>query len=147
MWQPRAFRHPAAASATAIVPEPLRISARCLVLLFAAQSTPQELPAAEQKILTGMLSVLALQPEDLMLMKVYSSAPDLQLVIDTIRQWQPQSVLQLSMDFAELLQDRALVRTFSPADLLVNPQHKPQAYKDLLTFRKLLDHGTSRRFT
>ena len=135
VWQPRPFKHPAIDTQdTVIVPEPLRINARCAVILFEHE---------QQKILDGMLSVLALSAAELMLVRIYAANPDLDLIAKALRQWNPYTVLQLSMDLPVVGFDAELVRTFSPAYLALNPQHKPQAYKDLLTLRKFLHHGTS----
>jgi len=121
-----------------IVPEPLIINACCAVVVF----NPQPLADA---VLAGMLSVLQLQARELMLVKIHSANPDLALVAYSLKQWQPQTILQLSMDMTIVLDNIPIVRTFSPEFLMANVQHKPQAYKDLLTLRKILDHGTSRR--
>lgn len=129
LWHPRVAM---------IAPEPLIINARCAVIIF----NPQ--PQADA-ILTGMLSVLQLQARELMLVKIHSADLDLDLISDTLKQWQPQTILQLSMEMTIVSDNIPMVRTFSPEFLMANVQHKPQAYKDLLTLRKILDHGTSRR--
>lgn len=139
IWQPRTSRHPTLIEQdTAIIAEPLVINARCAVILFNPQPS-------SQKILDGMLSVLQLSSIELMLVKIYSKNADLQLVGDKLEQWNPQTILQLTMDIPAVANTRAVVQTFSPEYLMANVQYKPQAYKDLLTLRKILDHGTSRR--
>lgn len=112
--------------------------ARCLVITFEPQN-----PAAE-KILTGMLSVLNLPSKDLMLVKIDRTQPDWQLITDKLSQWPSNNILQLSMDIAPVkIKNINIINTFSPEHLLNNPQDKAQAYKDLLTLRKILHHGTS----
>ncbi len=144
LWQPRPFRHAVYNSqSTLIVPEQLRINARCAVLLFIPDLINSMITAAEQKILTGMLSVLELNRQDLMLVRIYSKQPDLALVATTLQQWLPATILQMDSSVTEINILAPVVRTYSPEYLLLNPQHKPQAYKDLLTLRKILHHGTS----
>lgn len=144
VWEPRALKHPSlAADNTLIIPDTIRINARCLVLLFTPQLTPAIIEVAEQKILTGMLGVLELSPDDLMVVNVYSQNPDLLLITSKLQQWAPYAVLQLTMDLPVLNVATNLVRTYGPNFLVHNPQHKAAAYKDLLTLRKILHHGTS----
>lgn len=144
VWQPRAFRHPQlAADVTKIVAEPVRINARCAVVVFIAQDVESQLQAAEQKILTGMISVLNLSDTQYMLIKIYSQKPDFNLIAETINRWQANSVLQLDMQYDLLACSMPVVRTFGPQYLLQHPEHKAQAYKDLLTLRNILHHGTS----
>jgi hypothetical protein len=144
VWQPRAFRHPALSlSTTLIAAEPLRVNARCVVLLFINGMQPEPINTSEQKILNGMLSVLELLPEELMLARIYSKEADLELVAANIQQWAPATVLQLSMELPAINVQMHLTRTFSPEYLMQNVQHKSTAYKDLLTLRKILHHGTS----
>lgn len=141
MWQPRAFKHPEKINATTqIVAEPLRIYAACVVLVFFPQPTFTTLDAAEQKILDGMISVLNLNATQLMVAKVFSVEPDCNLLAHRIAEWQPKTVLQLSMQMPAIQCAAPIVCTFSPQYLLHNAQHKPQAYKDLLKLRKLIDH-------
>lgn len=118
--------------------QPLSINARCAVLLF----NPQ---AGSQKILDGMLGVLELSANQLMLIKMYASNPDLALVSENLHKLNPTNVLQLSMDLPTVSYNKTVVRSFSPEYLLSNVQYKAQAYKDLLTLRKILEHDTSHR--
>jgi hypothetical protein len=139
VWQPRGFRHPEFAP---IVPTQVRVNSRCLILLYCDRDTPETLQPATQKILTGMLSVLELPASDMMQATIYGATPDLQAISITIKQWQPQYILQLDMDLPEFNFGVSSVRTFSPQYLLQNPQSKAQAYKSLLSLRAKL-YGTS----
>jgi hypothetical protein len=135
VWQPRPYRHPAVDTKnTVIVAEPLRINARCAVLLF---------EHTEKQILDGMLSVLNLIPEEVMLLRAYGDNLDFAQIQEYINQISPYSLLQLSMDLPAIMVNAQLSRTFSPVFLAANPQYKAQAYKDLLTLRNILHHGTS----
>ncbi len=143
MWQPRSGRHPHfKAQPTFIVPEPFVGRARCVVILYFVNETAAFLNNAEQKILDGMLSVLSLPAEQMMLVRVYGSNPDLALVTSSINEWQPESVLQLSMDIQDAEVSMSYQRTYSPVALLQDPTNKPQAFKDLLTLRNILQNGT-----
>lgn len=144
MWQPRAFLHPALATQTTrLDTQPLRVNARCAILLFYPQLEEVIVPEAEQKILTGMVSVLELLPEQIMLVKIYSHNPDLELIAQQIQSWSPFAVLQLSMGLPKIQVNAHYVRTFSPAHLQQHVQDKGQAYKDLLSLRKILHHVAS----
>lgn len=115
-----------------------RPRARCLVIVFEPQTS------AAEKILTGMLSVLNLPSKDLMLVKIDRMQPDWQLITDKLSQWPSNNILQLSMGIAPVkIKNINIINTFSPEHLLNHPQDKAQAYKDLLTLRKILHHGTS----
>ncbi len=139
VWQPRGFRHP---ESSPLVPEFLRINARCLVLLYSASYTPVPLELAAQKILTGMLSVLELAANNIMQATIYGATPDLQVISTIIKQWQPQYILQLDIDLPEFDYGVSCVRTFSPQYLLQNPKCKSQAYQSLLSLRAKL-YGAS----
>lgn len=116
-----------------IVPQHIRINARCLVLLYEQhQFEPQV-----QKIFTGMLSVLNLDPQEIMCATIQGADPDLAVVRAHIAQWQPEFILQLNMELPALVGQNC-VRTYSPAYLLQNPQYKAQAYKTLLELRAML---------
>lgn len=143
VWAPRAFRHPHSSRGTIIAPDILRIHAQCAVLVFIPQESVIPLSEPEQKILDGMISVLNLDPDQLLLVKVYSAEPDITLLENTLQQWHPHTVLQLSMQTAAVQCNAPVTVTFSPQYLLHNAQHKPQAFKDLLTLRNILHHGTS----
>lgn len=127
-----------------IIPEHIRIHARCLVLLYSAQS-PAKLDQQEQKILQGMLGVLELQPHEIMQATVTGLAPDLQAVKQTISSWEPKFILQLSMELPVFLGQNC-VRTYSPAYLKQNQQFKAEAYKSLLALRSQI-HGKLTRDT
>ncbi len=138
IWQPRALRHPVCAmQATIIDQQPMCINARCLVMQYFSS-----IQQPVSKILTGMLSVLALPSADLMYANIYAQQPDLQLITTTVAQWQPQFILQLNMELPVVMSGSNVVRTFSPSHLLHNPQDKPAAYKALLKLRVML-HGAS----
>ncbi len=139
IWQPRAFRHPNTLSQATLFDSPqVRINARCLVVLYFAHLTQVQMSEAEQKILAGMISVLNLPAEQIMQVNIYSLAPDLNLINKTLAQYRADTVLQLGMDCFPLDLPNC-IRTFSPQYLSQNPQHKAQAFKDLLSLRKILD--------
>lgn len=141
VWQPRPFRHPE--PDCCIVPQQLRINARCLVLLYSDKNGPVTISDAEHKILQGMLSVLEVPSADIMQATIYGSTPDLLAINAITSTWQPQYILQLSMDLPECaIGGTQLIRTYSPGYLLQNKQYKSQAYKALLTLRAIL-HGAS----
>lgn len=132
IWQPRCAKH-------IIVPQHIRINARCLVLTFAAHNSPVKKNLEEQKILAGMLSVLQLDSLQIMHATIYGSSLDLPVISSQILEWQPEYILQLNMEFPEVITQNC-VRTFSPECLQENKLYKPQAYKTLLHLREML-HG------
>jgi len=113
-----------------LIVEPLRINARCAILLFADE---------DQKILHGMLSVLELSADQMMLLKVKQQY---KLLLARIESWQPSTVLQLSMDVPALDLSMHVSRTYSPNFLAQNIRYKAEAYKELLSLRKII-HGKS----
>lgn len=112
-------------------PEPLIINAKCAALVFNPEPD-------NEKILTGMLSVLTLNSEDLMLVKIYSTNPDLASIAQRLQVWQAKNVLQLNMQIPAIPGIAKLIRTYSPDFLANNPEYKPQAYKDLLKLKQQL---------
>lgn len=132
VWQPRRIQQ-------VITPQHIRINARCLVLSFYVNEVSIARDLETQKILLGMLSVLQLEPYQIMQASIYGSEPDLALINSYILDWQPEYILQLSMEFPEVMPQRC-VRTFSPQYLHENKQYKAQAYKTLLGLREML-HG------
>lgn len=129
VYQPRT-------TAQVIIPEHIRINARCLVLLYSAQF-PANLDPQEQKILQGMIGVLDLQPQETMRATIYGS--DLQGVAEEISSWQPKFILQLSMELPHFLGQNC-IQTYSPSYLKHNPQFKAEAYKSLLALQSKI-HG------
>lgn len=152
VWQPRFGKHPeqvinshATTNTTIVVPQQIHINARCLVLQYSAQdisaSYPHSLSSAEQKILSGMLSVLDLPANDIMQATIYATNPDLVAINAQIAPWRSKYILQLNMELPEVTEHNC-IRTFSPGYLLHNPQYKSQAYKTLLNLRAMLHGGT-----
>lgn len=132
------WEHKATNRAIGIVPDHVCIYAKCLVLLYSDDASA---PAATQKILQGMLSVLDLAPSQIMRATILSA--DCTLAIkQKIQQWAPRFILQLSME-VPAYNSVNCVQTYSPLFLAQNAQYKPQAYKSLLTLRAML-HGTSK---
>lgn len=105
--------------------------AKCLVLLPARQKS--------SAILAGMLSVLEL-PAAHLIRVIVPDFDQLQLA-SKLQLWQPQYILQLSMDFPPV-RDYKLTRTFSPDHLAVNPKDKAGAYQQLLALRDQLKHDS-----
>ena len=123
-----------------IIPEPLIINAACAVILFKPK-------IAAQKILSGMLSVLELPRKEYMIVRINSDKPDLEKINKKLQLWQPMTILQLSMELPVVTHAGNVVITFSPEHLQDNPQDKARAYKDLLSLRNILHHGTANRHT
>jgi hypothetical protein len=126
---------------THIIPEHIRINALCLVLVYADQEPTAGNPQ-QQKILYGMVSVLELAANQIMYASIMGPEPDFNIIRAQIALWQPEYILQLSMETPVIVRQNC-VRTFSPAYLLHNPQYKAQAYKTLLGLRATL-HDTSK---
>lgn len=142
VWQPRPFRHP---EKFHIVPQQIRINARCLVVLFCENNNAVAISKEQKTILNGMLSVLELPANDIMLATIYAdsaASPDLRAIAAVIGNWMPQYILQLSMELPELNVGPQCIQTYSPEYLLQNKQYKAQAYKSLLNLRAMLN-GTS----
>lgn len=141
VWAPRAVRHPDGVS---IVPECIGSNSRCLVLLHSASSTLEPLQPEVQKILTGMLSVLALPKQAVMQTNINTVTPDLKAISAIITQWHPQYILRLDLEthLPEFNLAVPCVRTYSPQYLQRYPQYKPRAYKSLLYLRDKIN-GTS----
>lgn len=98
----------------------------CMILLSDRQNNPI--------ILEGMLKVLALPPEQIIRVIVKNLEPA--VVASKIELWKPKYILQLSMDFPQIIAEQ-VVRTYSPDHLAVNPKDKAIAYKQLLQLREL----------
>ncbi len=120
LWLPRK-------PAVGIIPERIRIAARCLVLVHLPAG---DASAEEQKIFTGMVGVLACQATDYAgdnsrgqpaaRVTCCGNSALAARIYSTIKYGLPEMLWQ------------NLVRTYSPAYLLRNPQYKSQAYKTLL---------------
>lgn len=125
-----------------IVPQQIRFKARCLVLTYADDFDSSMESKAQQTILNGMVGVLELSAIEIMHASIDYNSHDLNAIIAKIQEWQPQTILQLSMEFPILNINIPCIQTYSPKYLLHNKQFKPKAYKDLLNLRAIL-HGTS----
>lgn len=125
-----------------IIPEHIRINARCLVLQHTLLM-PVVLNPQQQKILLGMLSVLELSDDQIMHATIVGPQPNPVTIQTNIEQWQPEFILQLGMDMPDISRQN-WIRTFSPAYLLQNPQYKAQAYKTLLSLRAMLNDESQR---
>lgn len=139
VWMPRVDTHPhyVDAKIANIVPETIRINAKCLILLY-SEHKPLLLDPEAKKIYTGMIGVLQLKAIEMMTAVVYAVDPkylDMQ-----IEQWNPEYILQLDKNFPALNRDNC-IQTFSPNYLLQNPKYKAQAYKDLLNLRTKIHDG------
>lgn len=99
----------------------------CLVLLSHRQSNPI--------VLEGMIKVLDLPPEKILRVIVKNLEPE--VVASKIKTWQPDFILQLTMDFPQIHSDK-VVQTYSPDHLAASPKDKAQAYKQLLELKELL---------
>lgn len=104
----------------------------CMILLSHRQNNPI--------ILEGMIKVLALPPENIVRVIVKNLEPT--VVASKIELWKPKFILQLSMDFPEIIGEQ-VVRTYSPDYLAVNPKDKASAYKQLLKLRELLQNDAA----
>lgn len=146
LWIPRTDKHPqfTHTELANIVPMQIRIHAQCLVLLYSQQKTAAlQFNPEEQKILNGMLGVLELPSQQIMTAVISAPWPQTSSIELQIQQWQPKYILQLDMLMPKLKSINC-IQTYSPGYLLMNPQFKAAAYKNLLTLRAML-HGTAKR--
>lgn len=105
--------------------QPRRVA--CMILLDQRQQSTT--------VLEGMIKVLDLPPEKIKRVIIRNLEPT--QVASKICLWEPKFILQLSMDFAQIVGD-GVVRTYSPDHLAANPQDKASAYKQLLKLKELL---------
>lgn len=131
--------------------------ATCLVLL---PTDPAQYSLDAQKMLTGMLSVLALNTKNLGIAWIgtdINANNSYDLVIKALRQWAPQAVLIMGEKFSKDLlakpldfEDcRAQFQTFTdldaivqvtyhPNELQIMPENKRKAHRDLLNLKAQL---------
>lgn len=140
-WYPRKSRHGWYQEKDLVVEVlPTILKVKCLILLPIYNK--KEFSSQINKILYGMLSVLALAKDELSVAKVYTTSSniteqDWQQIFAEINIWQPQFILQLDKN-APMTSDNRLVQTYHPEHLAMNQQDKTAAYQELLTLKSKL---------
>lgn len=140
-WYPRKSQHPWYQEDRVIVEVfPAIFKVKCLVLLPMQKSNMKFYDPKVNKVLTGMLGVLDLAPEELSIAKIYAvdeqlTAQDWQQVLLEVDRFQPKFVLQLDKTGPLGRNDKTWLQTYHPDHLRHNQQDKVAAYHDLLTLK------------
>lgn len=121
-------------------------NARCLVLL---PETINKQTPEEEKILTGMLNVLELQPKEICI--AWIQTEDSTILRAELLKWAPESVLimgeALATSMAEVingLKHAMIIQvTHHQKHLLQSPEDKKKAYRDLLSLKQTLVYRKS----
>lgn len=113
--------------------------ARCLVLLSR--------PTQQQKILGGMLSVLNIKKHEIAMAwpspsnDYQEGSKQTQALLETLTVWAPYSILIMGKSLASQLLTHINIfvqSTYHPEELAAAPEHKIEAYQDLLKLKKYL---------
>ena len=141
LWYPRKLQHPWYKENRVIVEvSPAIFHVKCLVLLPMQKSSIEFYDPKVNKVLTGMLGVLDLTPDELSIAKIHAvnkqlTVQDWQQVLLEVDRWQPKFVLQLDKTAPLCCNDGSWVQTYHPVNLVQNPQDKAATYNDLLTLK------------
>ena len=137
-------------SISSIKPYVQKLNARCWVLLQASIEDSDSL-----KILEGMLKVLNLSTDSYCTSSIRESdieKLDGVALLNSLMTWYPKTVLVLGSLLGTLLQQAqqamessslplpfTLKMTYHPSELLLEPQKKKQAYRELLELKEVLE--------
>jgi hypothetical protein len=140
-WYPRKLRHPWYKKNNVIVEvTPAILKIKCLILL--PMYTKKEFSLQANKVLSGMLGVLALAKDELSIAKIYTNnnfftKQDKSKINEEIQIWQPQFILQLEKN-TTIIEDNKVLQTYHPEHLVMHQEDKTLAYQELLTIKQKL---------
>lgn len=116
---------------------------KCLILL-SEKITTSALEA--KKVLQGMINVLGLREDEYCIGSVTEQGfQHKSLLVNKIRSFMPKALLCMGNTFQDLQEECKLLQiplkfTYHPLELVEEPLHKKQAYRDLLMFKQSLEN-------